>query len=121
MKTPYRGSRTPRTSLSPLSSSQHGSFNLTKTKQQTDPVDLIIESTDDLRQFSVFIFKKQCNLDQEKKRETAVDSIFKKSLREFHMELIGYEAVLTVRVSQDYYFEGFPGSYFTFQDSYSNF
>jgi myosin-9 len=42
----------------------------------------------------VFIFKKQCQLDQEKKRDTIVDAIFKKSLREFHMELIGSEAVI---------------------------
>lgn len=47
-----------------------------------------------MREFSVFIFKKQCQLDQEKKRDTIVDAIFKKSLREFHMELIGSEAVI---------------------------
>uniref|UniRef100_A0A158QZM2 Unconventional myosin-IXb (inferred by orthology to a human protein) n=1 Tax=Nippostrongylus brasiliensis TaxID=27835 RepID=A0A158QZM2_NIPBR len=87
------------------------SFNLNKTKQQvmlpwfhgsstdghlqTDPGNMIVESTEDLRQFSVFIFKKQSNLDQKKnKRDTVVDALFKKSLREFHMELIGYEAVL---------------------------
>ncbi|KAI1717345.1 rhoGAP domain-containing protein [Ditylenchus destructor] len=73
-----------------------GSFNLTKTKQQTDPTALLIESTEDLRSFSVFIFKKQSQLAQEKsKRETIVDAVFKRSLREFHMELIGMEAVLT--------------------------
>lgn len=61
------------------------------------PTSLIIESTEDLRQFSIFIFKKHSNLNLEKKtRETAVDSIFKRSLREFHMELIGMEAVLMV-------------------------
>lgn len=54
-----------------------------------------------MRQLSVFIFKKQSHLAQEKKkhRETVVDAIFKQSLREFHMELIGMEAVLRV-----YYF-----------------
>lgn len=58
---------------------------------------MIVESVEDLRQFSVFIFKKQSNLDQKKsKRDTVVDALFKKSLREFHMELIGYEAVLNV-------------------------
>lgn len=52
---------------------------------------------EDLRQFSIFIFKKQSNLNPEKKtRETAVDSIFNRSLREFHMELIGMEAVVMV-------------------------
>ncbi|KAK6013917.1 hypothetical protein OSTOST_20740 [Ostertagia ostertagi] len=72
------------------------SFNLNKTKQQTDPGNMIVESTEDLRQFSVFIFKKQSNLDQKKnKRDTVVDALFKKALREFHMELIGYEAVLS--------------------------
>ncbi|KAE9418712.1 hypothetical protein Angca_008849 [Angiostrongylus cantonensis] len=71
-------------------------FNLNKTKQQTDPGNMIVESTEDLRQFSVFIFKKQSNLNQKKnKRDTVVDALFKKSLREFHMELIGYEAVLS--------------------------
>uniref|UniRef100_A0A915CYE7 Uncharacterized protein n=1 Tax=Ditylenchus dipsaci TaxID=166011 RepID=A0A915CYE7_9BILA len=93
------GKPTPRTSVSssPLISLPfHGSFNLTKTKQQTDPTALLIESTDDLRSFSVFIFKKQNHLEQERnKRETVVDAIFKRSLREFHMELIGMEAVLT--------------------------
>uniref|UniRef100_A0A1I7XGK0 Myosin motor domain-containing protein n=1 Tax=Heterorhabditis bacteriophora TaxID=37862 RepID=A0A1I7XGK0_HETBA len=62
-----------RQSTSPLPSSAGGSwtFNLNKTKQQ-----------------------KQANLDHDKsKRDTIVDAIFKKSLREFHMELIGYEAV----------------------------
>lgn len=64
---------------------------------QTDPGNMIVESVEDLRQFSVFIFKKQSNLDQKKsKRDTVVDALFKKSLREFHMELIGYEAVLNV-------------------------
>ncbi|ETN79349.1 phorbol esters/diacylglycerol binding domain protein [Necator americanus] len=57
---------------------------------------MIVESTEDLRQFSVFIFKKQSNLDHKNnKRDTVVDALFKKSLREFHMELIGYEAVLS--------------------------
>ncbi|VDM63316.1 unnamed protein product [Angiostrongylus costaricensis] len=73
-------------------------FNLNKTKQQTDPGNMIVESTEDLRQFSVFIFKKQSNLDQKRnKRDTVVDALFKRSLREFHMELIGYEAVLSVK------------------------
>uniref|UniRef100_A0A915P0B4 Uncharacterized protein n=1 Tax=Meloidogyne floridensis TaxID=298350 RepID=A0A915P0B4_9BILA len=46
------------------------SFNLTKTKQQTDSTALLIESIDDLREFSVFIFKKQSHLGQQNKRET---------------------------------------------------
>lgn len=50
----------------------------------------------------MFIFKKQCQLDQEKKRETVVDAIFKKSLREFHMELLGCEAV-SVRLTCVYF------------------
>nr|CAD2192435.1 unnamed protein product [Meloidogyne enterolobii] len=70
------------------------SFNLTKTKQQTDSTALLIESIDDLREFSVFIFKKQSHLGQQNKRETVVDAIFKRALREFHMELIGMEATL---------------------------
>ncbi|CAJ0594314.1 unnamed protein product [Cylicocyclus nassatus] len=89
----------PRASTSPLpdqSSRFSLSFSLNKTKQQTDPGNMIVESIEDLRQFSVFIFKKQSNLEQNKnKRDTVVDALFKKSLREFHMELIGYEAVLT--------------------------
>ncbi|KAI6222187.1 hypothetical protein M3Y95_00958000 [Aphelenchoides besseyi] len=79
----------------PTLSSFASSFNLTKTKQQTDPTAHVISGINDLRQFSVFIFKKQCQLDQEKKRETVMDAIFKKSLREFHMELIGSEAVFS--------------------------
>ncbi|CAD5209411.1 unnamed protein product [Bursaphelenchus xylophilus] len=86
-----RRSLKPKSSLTPLVST----FNLTKTKQQTDPTAMLIETTEDLRQFSMFIFQKQCQLEQEKKRDTVVDAIFKKSLREFHMELIGCEAVLT--------------------------
>uniref|UniRef100_A0A0K0EKS2 Myosin motor domain-containing protein n=1 Tax=Strongyloides stercoralis TaxID=6248 RepID=A0A0K0EKS2_STRER len=92
--------KSPRGSLSPLSpivvspSSNQKTFNLTKTKQQTDPSHLVIQSLEDLRLFSVFIFKKQYGLDQHKKRDTVIDAIFKQSLREFHMELIGYEAVL---------------------------
>ncbi|KAK6043350.1 phorbol esters/diacylglycerol binding domain protein, partial [Cooperia oncophora] len=88
----------PRPSMaSETTSSYSRSFNLNKTKQQTDPGNMIVESTEDLRQFSVFIFKKQSNLDQKaSKRDTVVDALFKKSLREFHMELIGYEAVLNV-------------------------
>ncbi|KAJ1362932.1 hypothetical protein KIN20_022659 [Parelaphostrongylus tenuis] len=88
----------PPTSTSPVPSHSIFSrtFNLNKTKQQTDPGNMIVESIEDLRQFSVFIFKKQSNLDQKKdKRDTVVDALFKKSLREFHMELIGYEAVLS--------------------------
>ncbi|VDO57486.1 unnamed protein product [Haemonchus placei] len=86
----------PRPSMANETASSYSrSFNLNKTKQQTDPGNMIVESTEDLRQFSVFIFKKQMNLDQKKsKRDTVVDALFKKSLREFHMELIGYEAVL---------------------------
>uniref|UniRef100_A0A1I8BZ14 Myosin motor domain-containing protein n=1 Tax=Meloidogyne hapla TaxID=6305 RepID=A0A1I8BZ14_MELHA len=45
-------------------------------------------------EFSVFIFKKQSHLGQQNKRETVVDAIFKRALREFHMELIGMEATL---------------------------
>lgn len=78
---------------------------------QTDPGTMIVECIEDLRDFSVFIFKKQSTLEENKsKRATIVDALFKKSLREFHMELIGerifgivmfkmiisgYEAVLT--------------------------
>ncbi|CAD5206531.1 unnamed protein product [Bursaphelenchus okinawaensis] len=89
MKKPYLFKA--KVALAPLVST----FNLTKTKQQTDPTAMLIETTEDLRQFSMFIFQKQCQLEQEKKRDTVVDAVFKKSLREFHMELIGCEAVLT--------------------------
>uniref|UniRef100_A0A915BD69 Myosin motor domain-containing protein n=1 Tax=Parascaris univalens TaxID=6257 RepID=A0A915BD69_PARUN len=89
-----RSSRSPRQSLAPLNLQTPKSFNLCKTKQQTDPSDMIIQSTDDLRQFNVFIFKKFITLEQNvRKRDTMVDAIFKKALREFHMEIIGYEAV----------------------------
>uniref|UniRef100_A0A9J2P6J4 Phorbol-ester/DAG-type domain-containing protein n=1 Tax=Ascaris lumbricoides TaxID=6252 RepID=A0A9J2P6J4_ASCLU len=89
-----RSSRSPRQSLAPLNLQTPKSFNLFKTKQQTDPSDMIIQSTDDLRQFNVFIFKKFVTLEQNvRKRDTMVDAIFKKALREFHMEIIGYEAV----------------------------
>ncbi|PAV56154.1 hypothetical protein WR25_13386 isoform B [Diploscapter pachys] len=87
-----------RHSNSPLSNvaAAAGTFSLTKTKQQTDPGTMIVECIEDLRDFSVFIFKKQSTLEENKsKRATIVDALFKKSLREFHMELIGYEAVLT--------------------------
>ncbi|CAJ0954851.1 unnamed protein product, partial [Mesorhabditis belari] len=98
-----RGSRQARQSGSPssaqlprIATSTHPTFNLTQTKQQTDPMSLVVECVDDLRLFSVFMFKKLTILDQDKKkRDTIVDSLFKKSMREFHMELIGYEAVLT--------------------------
>lgn len=33
-----------------------------------------------------------------KKRDTQIDAIFKKAFKEFHMEIIGYEAVVSVRV-----------------------
>lgn len=49
------------------------------------------------REFSVFIFKKQSHLSQQNKRETVVDAIFKRTLREFHKELIGMEAILQVQ------------------------
>lgn len=56
-----------------------------------------MESSDDLRQFNVFIFKKLSKIEQDvKKRDTLVDAIFKKALKEFHMEIISYEAVLNV-------------------------
>uniref|UniRef100_A0A158R5X7 Myosin motor domain-containing protein n=1 Tax=Syphacia muris TaxID=451379 RepID=A0A158R5X7_9BILA len=94
----FRSSRSelsPHQSLSPLHLSTPKSFNLFKTKQQTDPSDMIVESTDDLRQFNMFIFKKLSKIEQDvKKRDTLVDAIFKKALREFHMEIIGYQAVL---------------------------
>ncbi|KAF1769018.1 hypothetical protein GCK72_000831 [Caenorhabditis remanei] len=74
-----------------------GTFSLTKTKQQTDPGNMVVESTEDLRQFSVFIFNKTSGLaGSATKRDTVVDAVFKKSLRAFHMELLGYEAVLSV-------------------------
>lgn len=69
---------------------------------------MIIQSTDDLRQFNVFIFKKFVTLEQNvRKRDTMVDAIFKKALREFHMEIIGYEAVSLVRVFASLLFELF--------------
>uniref|UniRef100_A0A158P6T6 Myosin motor domain-containing protein n=1 Tax=Angiostrongylus cantonensis TaxID=6313 RepID=A0A158P6T6_ANGCA len=97
MRSPTRFS-SPRRPWDIVRSIYSRTFNLNKTKQQTDPGNMIVESTEDLRQFSVFIFKKQSNLNQKKnKRDTVVDALFKKSLREFHMELIGYEAVLSVK------------------------
>ncbi|VDM37297.1 unnamed protein product [Toxocara canis] len=90
-----RTSWSPRHSLAPLNIHTPKSFNLFKTKQQTDPSDMIIQSTDDLRRFNVFIFKKVTKLEENVlKRDTMVDAIFKKALKEFHMEIIGYEAVL---------------------------
>lgn len=87
----------PRHSTSPLVS---GTFSLTKTKQQTDPGNMVVESTEDLRLFSVFIFNKTTTLNTDSsKRDTIVDAVFKKSLKAFHMELLGYEAVLTVERS----------------------
>ncbi|CAB3408102.1 unnamed protein product [Caenorhabditis bovis] len=87
-----------RQSASPIPTT--GTFSLTKTKQQTDPGNMVVESTDDLRQFSVFIFNKTTNLSGDTtKRDTVVDAVFKKSLRAFHMELLGYEAVLTAEQS----------------------
>lgn len=58
---------------------------------------MIIESVSDLRQFNVFIFKKMNSLETNpKKRSTLIDAIFKRACKEFHMEIIGYEAVLLV-------------------------
>ncbi|KAF8367210.1 hum-7 [Pristionchus pacificus] len=83
----------PLASTSPFTS-LHAKFNLTKTKQQIDPSDDVVTSSDDLRSLSLFIFKKQSELSAEKtKRDTVVDALFKKALKELHMELIGYEAV----------------------------
>uniref|UniRef100_A0A8R1DFX9 Uncharacterized protein n=1 Tax=Caenorhabditis japonica TaxID=281687 RepID=A0A8R1DFX9_CAEJA len=66
----------------------------------TDPGNMVVESTEDLRQFSVFIFNKTTNLSENTtKRDTVVDAVFKKSLRAFHMELLGYEAVLSMEQS----------------------
>lgn len=85
----------PRQSFAPLVLQPIKSFSLHKTKQQTDPSDMIIECVDDLRQFNVFIFKKLINLENSpKKRDTLIDAIFKKACKEFHMEIIGYEAVI---------------------------
>ena len=71
---------------------------------------LLIESTDDLRAFSVFIFKKQqlqlVDLNKNR-RETIVDAVFNRSLREFHKELIGMEAVLRVMLFFDDDFQCF--------------
>ncbi|ULU10712.1 hypothetical protein L3Y34_014757 [Caenorhabditis briggsae] len=84
-----------RQSSSPIPTT--GTFSLTKTKQQTDPGNMVVESTEDLRQFSVFIFNKTSTLSgTTSKRDTIVDAVFKKSLKSFHMELLGYEAVLSV-------------------------
>lgn len=102
----------PLASTSPFTS-LHAKFNLTKTKQQVtsfyqiffnallfvqiDPSDDVVTSSDDLRSLSLFIFKKQSELSAEKtKRDTVVDALFKKALKELHMELIGYEAVFDV-------------------------
>ncbi|KAL3088833.1 hypothetical protein niasHS_009125 [Heterodera schachtii] len=91
--------KTPRNSLAGVSPnrvtfSPFTSFNLTKTKQMTDPTSLLIETIDDLREFSVFIFKKQTHIGQQNKRETLVDAIFKRSMREFHMELCAYTTLV---------------------------
>ncbi|VDK70855.1 unnamed protein product [Litomosoides sigmodontis] len=91
-----KSSCSPKQSLAPLLLHPTKSFNLHKTKQQTDPSDMIIESDSDLRQFNVFIFKKLMKLkDNKKKRDTQIDAIFKKAFKEFHMEIIGYEAVVS--------------------------
>ncbi|EJD74213.1 hypothetical protein LOAG_18439 [Loa loa] len=87
--------KSPKQSFAPLILHPTKSFSLHKTKQQTDPSDMIIESDNDLRQFNVFIFKKLTKLENNKmKRDTQIDAIFKKAFKEFHMEIIGYEAVL---------------------------
>ncbi|VDM96149.1 unnamed protein product [Thelazia callipaeda] len=86
----------PKQSFGPLILQPVKSFNLQKTKQQTDPCDMIIESENDLRQFNIFIFKKLVKLENKtKKRDTQIDAIFKKAFKEFHMEIIGYEAVIS--------------------------
>lgn len=60
---------------------------------------MIIESDDDLRHFNIFLFKKLVKLDdKKKKRDTKIDAIFKKAFKEFHMEIIGHEAVVRVGV-----------------------
>ncbi|CAG9541021.1 unnamed protein product [Cercopithifilaria johnstoni] len=86
----------PKQSFAPLVFHPAKSFSLHKAKQQTDPSDMIIESYSDLRQFNVFIFKKLMKLESnKKKRDTRIDAIFKKAFKEFHMEIIGYEAVVS--------------------------
>jgi hypothetical protein len=40
---------------------------------------------------------------QQNKRETVVDAIFKRTLREFHMELIGMEPILQVNTEKEVY------------------
>ncbi|EJW83037.1 hypothetical protein WUBG_06052 [Wuchereria bancrofti] len=88
-----KSSLSPKQSFAPLVLHPAKSFSLHKTKQQTDPSDMIIESDDDLRHFNVFIFKKLMKLENnKKKRDTQIDAIFKKAFKEFHMEIIGYEA-----------------------------
>uniref|UniRef100_A0A158Q830 Myosin motor domain-containing protein n=1 Tax=Elaeophora elaphi TaxID=1147741 RepID=A0A158Q830_9BILA len=90
-----KSSWSPRQSFAPLVLHPAKSFSLHKTKQQTDPSDMIIESDNDLRQFNAFIFKKLMKLEGNKrKRDTQIDAIFKKAFKEFHMEIIGYEAVV---------------------------
>ncbi|VDO31638.1 unnamed protein product [Brugia timori] len=90
-----KSSLSPKQSFAPLVLHPAKSFSLHKTKQQTDPSDMIIESDDDLRHFNVFIFKKLMKLENnKKKRDTQIDAIFKKAFKEFHMEIIGYEAVV---------------------------
>ncbi|KAK0423351.1 hypothetical protein QR680_008098 [Steinernema hermaphroditum] len=74
-----------------------GTFVLTKTKEQTDPCDKLVETIEDLQDLTAFIIKKQMNLDgdqRQEKRDTIVDVIFKRSLKGLHEELIGYQAVL---------------------------
>uniref|UniRef100_A0AAF5RX01 Uncharacterized protein n=1 Tax=Wuchereria bancrofti TaxID=6293 RepID=A0AAF5RX01_WUCBA len=91
-----KSSLSPKQSFAPLVLHPAKSFSLHKTKQQTDPSDMIIESDDDLRHFNVFIFKKLMKLENnKKKRDTQIDAIFKKAFKEFHMEIIGYEAVVS--------------------------
>lgn len=60
-------------------------------------MDLVIESVEDLKQFSAYIAYKLKSIEKNiNRRDTAVDAIFKEAVKEFRLELISNEPHLQV-------------------------
>lgn len=80
--------------LHPLQQQQGGSWSVTRTAEFKDPGDILITDVSELTNLDSFLVKKVGHLSSvSKKRDSAVDMVFKKALKSFRSNLISTYSV----------------------------
>lgn len=70
-------------------------WNVTRTSEFTDPNDVLITDVQELQEMYMFVFKKICRLEDQKRvpKESTGDMVFKQALKEFRSNLLSTYSV----------------------------